>query len=96
MAVKEWRESGRRGGREREGQFRKERDVKEGERDLNAVEESVRSVEQFVKERDVTSLNGEVEEQVTVMEEVRWLFLVFLLLLLQGSLRVGMLRDSRA
>jgi hypothetical protein len=91
-AVKEWSESGRRGGGESEGQLRKEREVRDGERALRAVVEMERSVEQFVKEMEVTRRNGELVSQVTTEEEVdlvvgRWL---------QGSLTVGMLRDSRA
>lgn len=92
-AVKEWSDSGRRGGGEREGQLRKEREVRDGERALRAVEEIERSVEQFVKEIEVTRRNGELVSQVTTEEEEvdlvvgRWL---------QGSLTVGMLRDSRA
>ena len=91
MAAKEWREVGRRGGGEREGQLRKEREVREGERALSAAEEMDMSEEQFVKERDVTRRNGEPASQVTTVEEGlevgRWS---------QGFLAVGMLRDSRA
>jgi len=71
----------------------KEREVREGERALRAVEEMERSEEQFVKEREVTRRNGEPVSQVTTVvggleEEEGWWS--------QGFLRVGMLRDSRA
>lgn len=71
----------------------KEREVRDGERALSAVEEMERSEEQFEKEREVTRRNGEEASQVTTvvggfLEDGRcWS---------QGFLRVGMLRDSRA
>ncbi|XP_019098322.1 PREDICTED: pentatricopeptide repeat-containing protein DOT4, chloroplastic-like [Camelina sativa] len=89
-AVKECSEPGRRGGGERDGQLRKERDVRDGERALRAVVEIERSAEQFVKEIEVTRRNGELASQITteVGLVVGWW--------LQGSLAVGMFRDSRA
>ncbi|KAL0791954.1 hypothetical protein Bca101_008200 [Brassica carinata] len=63
----EWSESGRRGGVEREGQMRKEREMRDGEIALSAVEEMERSEEQFVKENEVTRQNGEPMSQFTIV-----------------------------
>ena len=66
-AEKEWSESGRRGGVEREGQMRKERETRDGEIALSAVEEMERSEEQFVKENEVKRQNGEPMSQFTTV-----------------------------
>lgn len=51
---KERSESGKRGGREREGKLRKERETRDEEKALSVVEELERSEEEFVKEMEVT------------------------------------------
>ncbi|KAF2559100.1 hypothetical protein F2Q68_00017332 [Brassica cretica] len=66
-AEKEWSESGRRGGVEREGHTRKERETSDGERALSVVEEMERSEEQFVKDIEVTRQNGEPMSQFTTV-----------------------------
>ncbi|KAL0707337.1 hypothetical protein Bca4012_073763 [Brassica carinata] len=66
-AEKEWSDSGRRGGVEREGHIRKERETSDGERALSVVEEMKRSEEQFVKDIEVTRQNGEPMSQFTTV-----------------------------
>ncbi|CAN6998922.1 unnamed protein product, partial [Brassica rapa subsp. trilocularis] len=71
-AEKEWSDSGRRGGVESEGQMRKERETRDGERALSVVEEMKRSEEQFVMEIEVTRRSWFLwGEEVGGVEEVR-------------------------
>ncbi|KAL0741547.1 hypothetical protein Bca4012_083060 [Brassica carinata] len=63
-AEKELSESVRRCGGKREGQLRKEREIKDVERALNVVEEMERADEQIVNEMEVTRRNWEPAWQV--------------------------------